>query len=332
MYDCGVFGCVFQSTDPWSVKLTIDPDEGDMWAALMQFQIEADYGIDGIARVREVVRLKPDVSWRGKKRPLHVVVREEIYPIWEEGLAGNYFSDVTIDRLGLSGIKPPQGFNRWSFEAVRRRSTLESKRLPPRVRGNLREFYDLLMALDLYREGAQNWHHASKFTRTQNRERMQEAAWDDMTRDLNRMSGPVGGYIGETLGSLMDHGIVLQDVHWNNIAWRAHDRIEGEELPLTLIIFDPGATPTARREIRKVMLKNDEYSPFEGQDVPAGGLAAQMGITALDVDPDELRMGIEEEMEHTEDPRVAKQIALDHLAEDPTYYTKLSAVETGAFV
>ena len=35
MYDCGVFGCVFQSNDPWSVKLTIDPDEGDMWAALL---------------------------------------------------------------------------------------------------------------------------------------------------------------------------------------------------------------------------------------------------------------------------------------------------------
>ena len=73
------------------------------------------------------------------------------------------------------------------------------------------------------------------------------------------------------------------------------------------------------------MLKNDEASPFEGQDILPGGMAAQMGITALDVDPDELRAGIEEEMEHTEDPRVAKQIALDHLAEDPAYYSKLEA-------
>lgn len=43
----------------------------------------------------------------------------------------------------------------------------------------------------------------------------------------------------------------------------------------------------------------------------------------LDVDPNELRKGIEVEMEHTNDPVKAEEIALDHLAEDPQYYTKL---------
>jgi hypothetical protein len=43
----------------------------------------------------------------------------------------------------------------------------------------------------------------------------------------------------------------------------------------------------------------------------------------LDVDPNELRKGIEVEMEHTNDPVKAEEIALDHLAEDPEYYTKL---------
>lgn len=41
------------------------------------------------------------------------------------------------------------------------------------------------------------------------------------------------------------------------------------------------------------------------------------------VDPVELEMGIETEMEHTDDPAVAEQIALDHLAEDPRYYTMM---------
>jgi hypothetical protein len=39
--------------------------------------------------------------------------------------------------------------------------------------------------------------------------------------------------------------------------------------------------------------------------------------------PDQLAMGIEVEMEHTRDPRVAEKIARDHLAEDPDYYSKL---------
>ena len=33
-------------------------------------------------------------------------------------------------------------------------------------------------------------------------------------------------------------------------------------------------------------------------------------------------MGMKVEMEHTTDPRIAEEIALDHLAEDPHYYSK----------
>ncbi len=42
-----------------------------------------------------------------------------------------------------------------------------------------------------------------------------------------------------------------------------------------------------------------------------------------DVDAKQLAMGIKVEMEHTKDKRISKRIALDHLAEDPLYYTKL---------
>lgn len=41
------------------------------------------------------------------------------------------------------------------------------------------------------------------------------------------------------------------------------------------------------------------------------------------VDPVELSMGQTIEMEHTSDPNIATEIALDHLREDPKYYTKL---------
>lgn len=43
----------------------------------------------------------------------------------------------------------------------------------------------------------------------------------------------------------------------------------------------------------------------------------------------QLEMGIKVEMEHTDDKDKAKEIALDHLWEDPKYYSKLSKIEEG---
>lgn len=42
-----------------------------------------------------------------------------------------------------------------------------------------------------------------------------------------------------------------------------------------------------------------------------------------DVNTHELSIGVQVEMEHTNDPKVATEIAMDHLTEDPEYYTKL---------
>jgi len=47
-------------------------------------------------------------------------------------------------------------------------------------------------------------------------------------------------------------------------------------------------------------------------------------------DPEELKKGIEVELEHTNYRAIATIIAKHHLAEDPQYYTKLKAVESGA--
>lgn len=63
-----------------------------------------------------------------------------------------------------------------------------------------------------------------------------------------------------------------------------------------------------------------------------GGLANKKGITEKDVDPKQLAMGIKVEQEHIDAkgpcaPMIAKRIALDHLAEFPTYYTALAKME-----
>jgi len=53
------------------------------------------------------------------------------------------------------------------------------------------------------------------------------------------------------------------------------------------------------------------------------GLAKKLGVTEDDVNPKELEMGIKVEMEHTGNKDIAKEIAIDHLAEYPDYYTRL---------
>ncbi len=50
-------------------------------------------------------------------------------------------------------------------------------------------------------------------------------------------------------------------------------------------------------------------------------------LNPKDVDQNQLQMGIKIEKEHTKDPQLAKEIALDHLAEDPKYYTKLKTAK-----
>jgi len=49
----------------------------------------------------------------------------------------------------------------------------------------------------------------------------------------------------------------------------------------------------------------------------------------IDVDPWQIQEGIRVEMEHTRDPQIAYEIALDHLYEVPDYYTRLRRVESG---
>lgn len=39
-----------------------------------------------------------------------------------------------------------------------------------------------------------------------------------------------------------------------------------------------------------------------------------------DFDAEQLENGIKHEMEHTKDRKIAKEIAKDHLSEDPNYY------------
>lgn len=61
-----------------------------------------------------------------------------------------------------------------------------------------------------------------------------------------------------------------------------------------------------------------------GRDRIPGGKAA--GVSWRRFDARQLRAGIKVEREHTRSDRVACEIAMDHLTEDPRYYAKLRRI------
>jgi hypothetical protein len=85
-------------------------------------------------------------------------------------------------------------------------------------------------------------------------------------------------------------------------------------------ITDEGSVPY--REVARYFyeLPRRHFSGAFG-DLISGGYAE--GHDPREFNPRELHRGIRVELEHTNDPRIAQEIAMDHLVEDPHYYTKL---------
>ena len=53
------------------------------------------------------------------------------------------------------------------------------------------------------------------------------------------------------------------------------------------------------------------------------GIGKHNDVPDSEFDPKELALGIKSELEHTNDPSIAKKIAKDHLMEKRNYYTLL---------
>jgi hypothetical protein len=66
--------------------------------------------------------------------------------------------------------------------------------------------------------------------------------------------------------------------------------------------------------------EEEELYELHRKDRLPGGAGDDLEV--WDVHPQELEMGIEDELEHTNDREIAKEIAIDHLAKIARYYTK----------
>lgn len=73
-------------------------------------------------------------------------------------------------------------------------------------------------------------------------------------------------------------------------------------------------------------IKEDAIKGGLAKGLSLNDIAKKHGVT-VDIMVAEFKKGIKVEMEHTTNREIAKEIALDHLYEDPKYYTKLAGIE-----
>jgi DNA repair protein RadC len=97
--------------------------------------------------------------------------------------------------------------------------------------------------------------------------------------------------------------------------------------PMVLFSTNPHAMKQVLSQLRRSgyqdMRRAAENPARPVTRVMAKKIGNDLRVRWADVDLEQLRMGIEEEQEHTSDLHKAAQIALDHLREDRHYYTKL---------
>lgn len=225
---CGHWGCVVDLTSPWVLKLTIDPTEAHIWKKIAELIEEECYGAAGFPRLLEIYELDPGIVYGGRRKRTYAIVREAVQPVFDVRPNGQAFlSDHTVRRLGI-----PEGTEIAAHELKSSAGFYEKNY-------KLQEFADTIDGLLDYRRIAWDWHAGHKDGYTHAR----------LERATYRMSGPIGGALGESLLMLLQSDVVLNDVHLGNVGWREHEQIGDSYMDRCLVIFDPGHTPTAKRSI-----------------------------------------------------------------------------------
>lgn len=249
---CGHWGCVLDMPrTPWVLKLTVDPTEAHIWSKILSLMEDERYGEDGFPRFKKLFKLEPGIPYgtRGRKRIAYGIVREKVMPTfrYERKWGSLYLTDASKQVLGLDKLElPVPGKKRGEVVRIPRPISYRDLLSVPILQGSehkVESFVSNIEALTRYREFARDYHEArySEYGRT-NWLRLCE-------REANKMNGPIGGPLGESLLMLASNNVVLNDVHQLNIGWRFLPEVEGIEGYPCLVVFDPGHTPTAKRPL-----------------------------------------------------------------------------------
>ena len=98
--------------------------------------------------------------------------------------------------------------------------------------------------------------------------------------------------------------------------------------PKKNMLFQPGTETSISTKPEGGPVNEDKIKGGKADGMDIMGVAKIHGMS-VDELYNEFSDGVKHEMEHTSEMMVAIEIALDHLYEDPEYYTKLSKIEKG---
>lgn len=103
-----------------------------------------------------------------------------------------------------------------------------------------------------------------------------------------------------------------------------HPKFSAEEI-MTGLRKEMGRMEYPDKDVAKqTVLKNLETDPKFYSDLKMYFTSDKEGNNIMEnIDPKEIEMGTKHEHEHTKDDALARKIAMDHLKEDPKYYSKL---------
>jgi hypothetical protein len=281
---CGVYGCVFESTDPWVVKITRDWSEGPTWAYIAELFADPEIGEDmgGFCRVNDVARLRPDVLWvepaegGGKDEdllPVFAIQREAATPVFDtdERYRGETFiTSRTVDELHmraedllLVSEDPHEDFEHgfengmlpWSLVL----DLLGARRLSSNTRRRIADLATFTVALRDYQQAAENYWRltARRESVTGTFEKEEIAKEMDgvavflklSTRALRERPNGEPNMFGKVLGTSLYEAfdsadMLIADLHNFNVGWRDHAAVNGSSLPLTIVVTDPGVALT----------------------------------------------------------------------------------------
>ena len=132
----------------------------------------------------------------------------------------------------------------------------------------------------------------------------------------------VGGDIHNIYGKLNDLAEETTDTKWRKAIESIIKGLEGVENKIGQTANKLGVVPTHESE----EVEEDVIPGGLSGDITPQQIADKHGIDISEIEA-ALVKGVKVEMEHTDDEKIAHEVAMDHLFEDPKYYDKLADME-----
>lgn len=142
-------------------------------------------------------------------------------------------------------------------------------------------------------------------------------------------------YTGLGLGSqlykqaLKHHGSLASDSMTTGAANKTWEKLgKDPEVTVNMAPIGESARHIAKytpNKVKPTMLAGGKEKLAASEDKIPGGLSDDKAPSSFN--PKSIKQGVKVEMEHTSDPKIAHEIARDHLTEDKKYYDKLAIME-----